>query len=426
MNMKTKNVLSAFTTLVFAFLFFASVSQKPVQRIVNHQVVYEKPVRSTDPTPCETSYELPVLVAVEQTKQNQTKGGVTVSCEITPFEVVKLIDEEKELVTADPDKPGYDIYKVASKPRFKVQSAYDKSEHIWFNIRIKNNQDRILKLKDVAIIMLIDGVAFNIPEEAREEWIGGMLVKGFEKTQMIRGPKISGLITDKIVYFSINDVPTMYTPAGEVAKKENFEWYYQVTKQKITKQESIEYTFQESPVYKEICTRCSGDGKVFQEIQCDKCLGTKQLKYTDYQTGKSWIGKCDKCSGTGTINIPVKCSTCVGAGNIAYPKSPKPKVSKKVDWTGWEVAIITQPSGLPVYIIDPSNGEYTYVGVSDGRINWFSSNTESSESYPIVLEYQGKKYKILPYDSKGNPSPTINAKFLKDGGVELKGGKIAN
>ena len=171
-------------------------------------MTYEDIDRTTTPRVYETSYELPVLKAVEQTKQDQVKGGVTVSCEVSSFEAIKIVNEEKEIATADPNKKGYDIYKIGSKVKYEVAP-----EEIWFNIKIKNNQDRILKLKDVAIVLLIDGVAYNIPEDAKQEWVGGMLVKGFEKTQKIRGPKISGLGTDKIIYVSINDVPVSYNSA---------------------------------------------------------------------------------------------------------------------------------------------------------------------------------------------------------------------
>lgn len=416
-----KHIFSAATFAVFALLFWASATQKPIERITTSNVLYEETDRNTKPTPYEITYELPVLKAVEQTKQDQVKGGVTISCEVTPFEAVKTMYEEKEIATADPIKPGYDIYKVGTKARYEV-----KPDDVWFNIRIKNNQDRILKLKDVAIVMLIDGVAYNIPDEAKQDWVGGMLVKGFEKTQRIRGPKISGLATDKIVYVSINDVPTAYNAAGEVTKKENFEWYYQVTKQKVTKQEMIEYSYQEVPIHRETCSKCGGGGKEPYQSQCHKCLGTKQLKYTDYSTGKSWIDKCNECNGNGYITSQVNCNICRGKGKIEYPKSPAPKVASRVTWTGWEVTLITNPTGSTINIVDPQTGQYAYGGVTDKSIRWFSSNTSSSETYPIILEYQGKKHKIMPYDAKGNPSGVVNVNFLSKEGVTVKGGKIVN
>jgi hypothetical protein len=407
-------------------MFWASAGPKYVSRISSSEVTYEKVDRTTTPTPYETSYELPVLKAVEQTKQDQVKGGVMVSCEVTPFEATKNTKEEKEVVTADPNKPGYDIYKVGTKISYDVHNTYDQTDNIWFNIRIKNNQDRILKLKDVAIVMLIDGVAFNIPEEAKQEWVGGMLAKGFEKTQKIKGPKISGLSTDKIVYVSINDVPTEYSPAGEVLKKENFEWYYQVTRQKITKQEMVEYSYQENPVYKERCTTCSGSGKTSQQAQCSKCLGTKQLKYTDYSTGKSWVGNCDKCEGTGYITYQAACSTCSGDGNIEYPKSPMPKVTSNVTWSGWKVSVTTIPAGATITVVNPKTSQYTYAGASNTTVNWYSSNTSTSTIYPIMIEYQGKKYKVSPYDAKGNPSPEIKINFQTGGEPTIKGGQFVN
>lgn len=416
-----KHIFSAITLAAFALLFWASAAQKPIVRISSTDVLYEEVSRNTAPTPYEVTYEIPALKAVEQTKQDQVKGGVTVSCEVTPFEAVKTMYEEKETVTADPNKPGYDIFKVGTKARYEV-----KPDEVWFNIRIKNNQDRILKLKDVAIVMLVDGVAYNIPDEAKQDWVGGMLVKGFEKTQRIRGPKISGLATDKIVYVSVNDVPTAYNAAGDVTKKENFEWYYQVAREKVKKQEVIEYSYQEVPVYKETCSKCGGSGKEPYKDQCHKCIGTGKLKYTDYKTGRSWIDNCNECNGNGYIIVQVNCAICRGKGKIEYPKSPEPKVKSSVTWTGWEVTLITNPVGSTINIVDPKTGQYTYAGVSNKLIKWFSSNTSSSETFPIILEYQGKKYKIMPYDAKGNPSAVVDVNFLGKEGVSVKGGKIMN
>lgn len=416
-----RHIFSVTTFLVFTLLFWASATQKPIERIAASNVVYEEMNRNTTPTPYEITYELPLLKAVEQTKQDQVKGGVMVSCEVTPFEAVKTIYEEKEIFTADPEKPGYDIYKVGARARYEV-----KPDDVWFNIRIRNNQDRILKLKDVAIVMLVDGVAYNIPEEAKQDWVGGMLVKGFEKTQRIRGPKISGLATDKIVYVSVNDVPTAYNAAGEVTKKENFEWYYQVAREKVTRQEMMEYAYQEIPVYKERCNKCGGDGKEPQTIQCDKCLGTKQLRYTDYATKRSWTGACDRCSGSGTVTAQIICDGCSGKGAIAYPKSPKPKVISESTWTGWKVSLNTEPEGSAVSVINPETGKYKYIGVTNGVANCFLSNTATSETFPIIIEYQGKKYKIMPYDAKGKPSAVVHVNFLDKNGVSIKGGKIVN
>ncbi len=420
-----KHICSAMTLIVFAVFFSGCAFQMPIQRISSSNVSYEKVDRSATPTPYEASYELPVLKAVEKTKQDQIKGGVMVSCEITPFEATKIMNEEKEIVTADPNKPGYDIYKVGTRIGYDVSP-----DVIWFNIRIKNNQDRILKLKDVAIVMLIDGVAYNIPEDAKLEWVGGMLVKGFEKTQKIKGPRISGLGTDKVVYVSINDVPTVYSPGGEILKKENFEWYYQVTRQQIKKQEMMQYSYQEQPVYRETCSKCGGSGQVPQQVQCSKCVGTGKLQYVNYdKNGKvtsKYVGNCDQCNGTGAVTIQVRCANCSGKGQIEYPKSPSPRVISNVTWTGWRVNIATKPAGATVNIVDPKTSQYIYAGVTNGTVDWFSSNTATSESFPIILEYQGKKYKVLPYDAKGNPSAEVNIDFLSKNGITVEGGRIVN
>ncbi|MBI4931412.1 MAG: hypothetical protein HY841_11655 [Bacteroidetes bacterium] len=139
-----------------------------------------------------------------------------------------------------------------------------------------------------------------------------------------------------------------------------------------------------------------------------------------------YIDNCDQCHGSGTVTYKEKCSNCEGRGNIPYPKSQLPRVTNRVDWSGWVVEIQTKPAGATINSVSPKSGQYIYAGISNKSINWYSSNTSSSESFPIILEYQGKKYKVLPYDTKGNPSSLIKVNFLSAGSPTVKGGKFIN
>lgn len=418
----TRNFCSAISLTVFALLFGASATQKPIERISSSNVAYEKVDKNTTPTPLVVNYTLPVFKLLGQTTQNQTIGGVTILCEVNSFQGVRKTTEEKEIVTADPNKPGYDIYRVTTTPFYET-----KPDQVVFNIKVVNNMDFPIEFNNVPVIFKMDGIGISLSPEFNTSWKSSIAAGGETTTFSIPGPTKEALENAKTVILQIQNVPTAYDKVnGKLQNFETFKWLFEIKKETITKNETKEYSYSETPIYKEICSKCRGGGKENYQSQCSKCIGTKKLEYIDYKTGKKWIGNCDKCSGNGYIITQIKCSTCEGKGQIAYPKSPPPRITSKVTWTGWKVNITTNPAGSAVAVVDPKTGQYTYAGVSNGEVNWFSSNTATSESFPIMLEYQGKKYKVLPYDEKGKPSAAINVNFLGKSGVTVKGGKIVN
>jgi|GEM_PF-567495 len=421
--MKTKqNLYSLMTLLLFAFLFWASATPKSVERIYSKKVTYEKVDKDTKSTPFETSYALPVFKLIGNTTQNQTVGGITILCEVNSFHAERKTKEEKELFFADPNKPGYDIYKVTKTPFFEISPS-----QVVFTIKIINNLDFPIELSNVPIIFKMDGIGVSISPEFNIKWKSSIAAGGETTIFSIPGPTKEELENAKNVILQIQNIPTVYDNVnGKLMNFETFKWLFEIAKEPVVKQETKEYSYIETPTYKETCSNCSGSGKIRQQEQCTKCQGTKQLKYTDYKTGKSWVGNCDKCNGSGYLIANVNCSRCSGTGQIEYPKSQLPKVASNVTWNGWRVNIITKPAGAGVNIVDPNTGQYFYAGASNGQVNWFSSNTSTSETFPIIIEYSGKKYKIFPYDKKGNPSPEIIVNFLSEDGPKIKGGNFTN
>lgn len=378
--------------LEFLILFLFSGCTPVVQRLSQTEIVYQEiSIKSNEPL--NVSYDLPVVEPIEQTKQSVVKGNVTITCQIKPFKAEKKEEMTKNITYADPYKPGYDVYEIKKTPYYEVYP-----DRIWFSVTVKNNGERILKLKDVAIVLLVDGVAYKIPEEVLQEWVTGMLVKGFEKTYNIAGPFLSGLSNEKIIYLSINDVPISYTDAGEIIRKENFEWYYKFSREKINKQENIIYSYEEQPILKEICTSCSGAGIIVNGRTCGyvHCKGGQYLA----MNGKYYT--CDICGGDGLMDA--ECNRCQKKGSIEYPKSKLPAEISRIDWNGWKVNVITNPPGATIYSVIPKIRQYRAIGTSNNIIEWYSSN---SKSYPIEVELNGKKVKILPYNKKGLPIPKI-------------------
>jgi hypothetical protein len=414
---KIRHIYSTLTFIAFAILFWASSTQQlAIQTLSQTSVTYEKVDRDTTSLPYNVSYTMPVFKLIGNTSQNQTINGITILCDVNLFQAIRTTTVEKEVATADPDKPGYDIYKLATKPSYTITP-----ERVTFTIKIINNMDFPIELTNVPIIFKKDGISYTLPE-VKTKWNDAIAAGGETTTFSILGPTRAELESAKNVIVQIQNIPTSYDKEnGKLKNYESFKWMFELQNQTISKIEKITYSYDESPVYKEPCTKCNGTGQVKQQTVCSKCKGTKQLKYTNYTTGQSWVGNCDKCNGTGTETILVKCSLCSGNGKISYPKSQQPAIKSSTTWSGWKVQVITTPPGAAIQVLDISTSAYTNIGLSNATVNWYST---LSKSYPIILTYNDKSVKVLPYKTSGEKSATINVDFSKGEPVIKIGTKV--
>ncbi len=401
------NIYSLMSLIFFGGLFFASSSGKVA---TSETVKTYEDVKKRDSEPYTLSYELPIITPTNGTIQTQKKGGVTITCEVVPFDVSILDQEKKGVFYADPKMPGYDVFEVSHTP-----VAVVKPENFLLKIKIKNNQERILKIRETAMLMQVDGVNYNMPEADTKEWYAAMLIKNGEFNYNIKGPELNSLIGAKLVYLFINDVPTVMDEGGNIKKRENFEWYFECKKQSVQKQLQKTYTYQTNPVESRQCNRCVGRG-IDPDNKCSICNGAGQNK--EPLTGN--MIKCSTCSGTGVVQK--NCNSCKGKGVLTFPKSPLPPETSSTSWSGWAVNVVTNPPGAVVKVINTSTKKYEEVGTSNSTVNWKTSN---SVSYPIIVEYQGKSVKVLPYNNKGKEVTKVVIDFSGNQPV-IKEGSLAN
>lgn len=291
---------------------------------------------------------------------------MNITCELTPFSSERMEAQDRSVTYADLNMPGYDVYEITRRPVYSI-----KPDNLQFKIRVKNNQNRVLKLIEVPIILIVDGMQITIPEVALLDWKGTLIVKGFEKDSLVNGPYLEQLRASKVVYIAVHDVPVLYDRAGNVTRKDNFEWTFKINNEQVQKHDKILYTYEEEPIYKEQCKACYGKGYYEKIVECPICKGTGY--YTD---DKGNSVKCRNCgkenAGTGRLKIEEKYKSCSGRGVIAYPKSPAPPIASEVIWTGWKVRVETNPPGAKVSVVDINTGEYKNVGVSNIQVDWFS------------------------------------------------------
>ncbi|ROL56486.1 energy transducer TonB [Bacteroidetes/Chlorobi group bacterium ChocPot_Mid] len=73
-----------------------------------------------------------------------------------------------------------------------------------------------------------------------------------------------------------------------------------------------------------------------------------------------------------------------------------------------------------ISVVDVNNGTYKKVGTSNIKVKWYTS---SLNSYPIVVEYQDKSVKVLPFAKDGKELDNIVVDFLSKSEPVVKIGK---
>jgi len=405
MKKQTNNI---FTLILMAFTI-CILSSASIKKFSVEDKIYADMRKKAENIVC--TYNLPIIKLSGNTTQTQTKGGVIITTEIVPFSAIRNVNQDKTIADLYPGiQPGYDAYEITNIPYFTIYPEY-----IQFKIRIRNNEQVPLKLGEVGFALIVDGTNWLIRNGNSD-----VILTGFEKEITINGPDLNRLYTSQVMYLLLNGVPTIYDEAGNVKKKENFEWYFDCKTEEVQKTDQKTYTYEVEPIYKEICDRCNGTGSVRTDKKCTFCSGTGSITYN---SGKTDV--CLFCHGAG--NIYVKCTNCNGQGMISYPKSKEPNGTVTVNWIGWQVKIITKPQGATVKIIDPKIKEYKNWQPSNTTVNWWSENSNStfnSNLYPIIVEYQGQIVKVLPYNNKGKELSKIVIDFSGGSPIVKKGAKV--
>ncbi len=410
--MKTKNLLSLFTLVVFAIMFWASASQAPI--VVPRQFVLTK---YSDVSGRKTAqdtiikYTIPKFQLIDNTLQTQTKGGVTITCEIIPFNINKTVTKgNPKAFYRNPDKPDFDVTQTTNISGIEI-----KPEKVMFLVTIKNNQNRVLKLRDCAMVILMNNIQYSFPDpKVRLDWENTLVMSNFSTNVTIPGPSIRELDNPKSIEVFINDIPTEIDDAGNIKKRENFDWLFSCSSEEKTEKGTITYSYEETPVLTQQCQACSGRGS-FSEIKlCPTCNGTGHYKGYDGN-----IHECYNCKGSGKVNVTTTCTSCRGLGIFKYPKSPLPPIDSQETWSYIDnVHVETIPAGLTVRIFNPQAKQYQDAGQTP---RYVTSVFSESKRYPIIVIYNNQEVKIIPIDKSGKNIDEVKVDFSSGSPLIKKG-----
>ena len=402
-----KNLYSLAALLLFAFLFWASSSPERLSKTLN---TYEEVVKK-ESKPVTVSYKLPIIKPTGKTTQEQIKGSTSIAISIIPFEASRNMKSSKSIFSADPSKPGYDIFEVSNTPEYIVTP-----EVIRFKMKVSNsNEDVPLELSKITFALFIDGTVWDFPEKYEKTWEKGLVSSVSPKEFIIDGPQLAGLYSAKDIMLNLSGVPTDYDKGGYVTKKEKFVWYFNSSIQEVSKEEKITYNYETKLIESKRCDKCSGTGTDPTAYKCSTCAGNGKVKGYD---GK--IYTCSKCDGTGIVHY--SCPDCGGKGTLYFPKSQLPQITKSVLWRGLYLNVKTIPAGATIKTMSPESGQYVDANYTTPcKVGWYCT---SSKSCPLIITLNGTEVKVMPYTDKGKQTTDILVDFTKGSPIVKKGTKV--
>jgi hypothetical protein len=178
------------------------------------------------------SAAVPVITALDQTPLNQRRGGVTLTltansgqlkrslqCKYTPHQAMVLI------MPAGASKATHQLYREA---RFEAPEA--TSQAIDLQLTVRNDMERVFRGAGSALQFSIDGQARPAAQEAYMDFLNTQILPREQRVVKLSGLDGAMLQRAGALGIFLYDVPTRTDAAGNIQARENFEWYFKVTR----------------------------------------------------------------------------------------------------------------------------------------------------------------------------------------------------
>lgn len=193
---------------------------------------------TTPPPPPATiamNCKYPVFSPMAETKEMQTKGGVSVTVAVTPFQCVQQVEKtyaHKGPTIAEAalgQKGGHT--ETTMTPFLKTMP-----ERLKVTVRVSNQLSRVFRGAGTVIQFAVAGKTWASKQEDFAEFTNVIIPPRGEQIVDLYGPPVDALPAQATVGIFLYDVVTKTDNAGNITDKQNFEWYYNYETQ--VKQES--------------------------------------------------------------------------------------------------------------------------------------------------------------------------------------------
>jgi hypothetical protein len=184
--------------------------------------------------PTETMHCIyPLIAALPQTTELQSKSGISISLASSTYQCTPAVNQTRQEVNmsfseglalglqTNGHAELYKIVETTSRPVFKVVP-----DRIAFRIKINNEMPRVFRGAGTVVLYNFGGKNTSVSARDYSELSNIIVPPRTEAEVTIFGPPFEAVPDKTTLGIFLYDVVTKTDDAGNILKKENFEWYY--------------------------------------------------------------------------------------------------------------------------------------------------------------------------------------------------------
>jgi hypothetical protein len=196
------------------------------------------PIVAPAPEQFTFAVDVPEVTPLSQTASTQRQGGVSITVASARFDTAThaecSYDFARGLAVFEAPPPGASLQ--TDQQFSETSRAIVGVNHptLAFLVTIRNNMARVFRGAGALVEFKVDSHVEAVEKQNYTEFLNALLPPGSESQLTISGPPLTTLRDGTTVGVFLYDVVTAIDGAGNVTKRENFEWYFRVTRRHMT------------------------------------------------------------------------------------------------------------------------------------------------------------------------------------------------
>jgi hypothetical protein len=196
------------------------------------------PIVAPAPEQFTFAVDVPEVTPLSQTASTQRQGGVSITVASARFDTAThaecSYDFARGLAVFEGPPPGASLQ--TDQQFSETSRAIVGVNHptLAFLVTIRNNMARVFRGAGALVEFKVDSHVEAVEKQNYTEFLNALLPPGSESQLTISGPPLTTLRDGTTVGVFLYDVVTAIDGAGNVTKRENFEWYFRVSRRHMT------------------------------------------------------------------------------------------------------------------------------------------------------------------------------------------------
>lgn len=185
------------------------------------------------------SARVPRIVPVPETKEVQRRGGITIALAPTRFDTTSTAACSYGFA-----KTGFLMVIPAGVSRETheklIETRYDELAvspgHLSFLLTVTNGMSRVFRGAGTLVQFTVDQRVQAAEQASYAEFIEALIPPRGEAQIRLRGPSLTALGEGATLGVLLYDVVVAMDAAGQVTKRENFEWFFRIEYESVSRQ----------------------------------------------------------------------------------------------------------------------------------------------------------------------------------------------